>query len=119
MVLNGAVQPSLDLCLRKTTNETLNSRGGPVHARALGQQEAEVVRSPENLIGGDRTRPGRNSTSGSQELGLRGPGASGSKALFSPLQAQNISQARDLTSPVQVTVPLGGPSVPKPQEEKK
>lgn len=65
VVLNEAVQPSLDLCLRKTTNETLNSRGGPVHARALGQQEAGAVRSPENLIGGDRVSPGSNSTSGS------------------------------------------------------
>lgn len=65
VVLNGVLQPNLDLCLRKTTNETLNSRGGPVHARALGQQEAEAVRSPENLTGGDRAHPGSNSTSGS------------------------------------------------------
>jgi hypothetical protein len=36
---NKAAQPSLDPCLWKTTNETLNSRRGIAHARALGQEE--------------------------------------------------------------------------------
>lgn len=45
VLLNAKLQPSLDLCLQKTTNEMLNRQGGPAHARALGQQEAETVRS--------------------------------------------------------------------------
>lgn len=68
VLLNGTVQPSLDSCLQKTTNETLTSRGGPVHARALGQQEAEAVGSLENLMSGDRASPGDNNSSSSWEL---------------------------------------------------